>query len=242
HVAGGAGHRGFAGAIDPLRVAVDLASCDKVIVAQPAVRYDSKAIEELCARLDTHESVEPQDYLQPLPWWGGIEAGRILVHRAIEPASQRMTFAFRRNAARGMRDLERGHAPDVFVRRLPPSGDAWLRERARQAGEDFHFPIRTALFLALIPLAILLGAAGGVRLAGGYASAVAFAAVALAVRGRVGAAPFFPLRACLCAPLWVLERSLSVYWALFQKLRSAELVVGREAAEDVGRPTAARSS
>ena len=48
---------------------------------------------------------------------------------------------------------------------------------------------------------------------------IAFSSVALALRGRAGAAPFFPLRACLFAPLWVLERSLSVYWALLNKLR-----------------------
>ena len=36
---------------------------------------------------------------------------------------------------------------------------------------------------------------------------------------RSGATPFFPVRACLAAPLWVLERSVSVYWALFRKLR-----------------------
>ena len=233
HVAARPRHRNLVGAIDTLRVAVDLASCDKVIVAQPTVRYDAAAIDELCARLDTHESVEPQDYLQPLPWWGGIEAGRILVHRAIEPAAQGVTFAFRRNAVHGVRDLERVHAPDVFVRRMPPSVDQWLQERPRIAGEDFNFPIKTAFFMALIPLAILLAAAGGLRLAGGYASAIAFAAVALAVRGRVGAAPFFPLTACLYAPLWVLERSVSVYWALFRRLRGTEPGPRRETAEDL---------
>src|SRR5205085_3472977 len=104
---------------------VDLAWCDKVIVAQPNVRYSAKAIDELCALLDTHECVEPQDYLEPLPWWSGIEAGRMLVDRAIEPSSHGGTFAFRRNAVRGLRDLERVAAPDVFVRRLPPTVDQW---------------------------------------------------------------------------------------------------------------------
>ena len=44
----------------------------------------------------------------------------------------------------------------------------------------------------------------------------------LALRGRAGASAFFPLHACLFAPLWVLERSVSVYWALFRKLRGVE--------------------
>jgi hypothetical protein len=221
HVAARPRHRNLAGAIDPVRVGVDLAACDKVIVAQPAVRYSPTAIDEICALLDTHEAVEPQDYVEPLPWWGGIEAGRMLVQRAIEPSTRGATFAFRRNAVRGLRDLERVAAPDVFVRRLPPTVDQWLQERPRQAGDDFDFPMKTALFLALIPLAMLLAAFGGARLAGGYAGAIAFASVAMALRGRAGASSFFPLRACLYAPLWVLERSVSVYWALFRKLRAA---------------------
>ena len=36
----------------------------------------SEAIDEICALLESHEVVEPQDYLDPMPWWGGIEAGR----------------------------------------------------------------------------------------------------------------------------------------------------------------------
>ena len=221
HIAARPGHRNLAGLIDPMRAGVELASCDKVIVAQPAVRYTPGAIEDLCAMLDAHESVEPQDYLEPLPWWGGIEMGRILVQRAIEPSSHGPTFAFRRNAVCGLRDLERVSATGVFVRRLPPSMRQWLNDRPRHAGEDFNFPMKTAVFLGLIPLAMLLAAFGGIRLAGGYASAVAFASVALAIRGRAGAASFFPLRACLYAPLWVLERSVSVYWALFRRLRGA---------------------
>src|SRR5207237_9461382 len=67
HVAVRPRHRNLAGAIEPLRVAVDLASCEKVIVAQPTVRYSSTAIDELCAMLDTHESVEPPDHPEPLP-------------------------------------------------------------------------------------------------------------------------------------------------------------------------------
>src|SRR5205823_4753522 len=156
-----------------------------------------------------------------------------LVQRAIEPPCRGKTFAFRRSAVRGLREIQRMPAPDVFVRRLPPNVGSWLEERPRQAGDDFHFPVKTALFLALLPLALILGVFGGARLAGGYASAVAFASVALAVRGRIGAAPFFPRRACLYAPLWVLERSVSVYWALFRRLRRSRLIPRREAPEDL---------
>ena len=90
------------------------------------------------------------------------------------------------------------------------------------AGDDFTFPMKTAFFFSLVPLLLLLATLGGVRLASGYAGVIAFASVALALRGRSGASEFFPLRATLYAPLWVFERSVSVYWALFRKLRGAD--------------------
>jgi hypothetical protein len=91
--------------------------------------------------------------------------------------------------------------------------------------------VKTAFFFALLPVAILLATFGGFRLAGGYAGAIAFGSMVLALRGRGGATTFFPLRACLCAPLWVFERSVSVYWALFRKLQ--------DSANDASRPTVA---
>jgi hypothetical protein len=107
---------------------------------------------------------------------------------------------------------------ELFVRSEPPAAGAWLRERPRQADDDFVLPVKTAFFFALLPLAALLLAFGGVPLAGGYAGAIVAGSLALALRGRVGAAAFFPLRACLFAPLWVMERSVSVYWALLRKV------------------------
>jgi hypothetical protein len=226
HVAARPRHRGVDGAVEPLRAALDLASCDKVVVAAPTVRYDAVALEEVSALLDYHEAVEPQDYLEPLPWWGAIDAGRMLVHRGIESLPDHgATFAFRKSAIRGIPAVDCVGAPGVFVRRLPPQLAEWLSERPRQAGADFQLPAKSAFFLALLPLALVLAAFGGAQLAGGYAGAVAMGAMALAVRGRLGAATVFPLRACLCAPLWVLERSVSVYWALIVKLRSYQFPV-----------------
>jgi len=237
HVAPRPRHRNAAGAIDPLRTALDVASCDKVIVADPNVRYDAQSIDDLCAMLDAHEAVVPQDYLDPMPWWSSIEAGRMLVHRGVEPLPDHAaTFGFRKpavsNAALDPRTLVAGE--NVFVRRLPQKLYQWIDERPRQADDDFNFPMKTAFFFALIPLALLLASVGGARLAGTYAGTIAFGAFALAVRGRVGAATFFPLRACLCAPIWVLERSVSVYWAL---IRRARMILVREAHEDLAPTT-----
>lgn len=240
HVAVRAEHCTPSGTLDRLRAAATLASCEKVIVASQDVRYTPAAIAQLCDLLETHEVVEPQDYLEPLPWWGSIEAGRILVHRGIEPQPDHgATFGFRRGTVRTLRALasmdvrdpvrrlfsagaEVYPAADVFVRREPGALDEWLDERPRLASNDFAMPFKSAFFFSIVPFLLLLGLFGGAKLAGVYAGILAFSSVGLAVRGRAGASSFFPLRACLFAPVWILERSVSVYWALFRKLRGVE--------------------
>src|SRR5216684_1611996 len=92
-------HRGSGGAIDSLRCAAAEALCEKVIVASPEVRYTAAELVNVCDLLDRHEVVEPQDYVDPLPWWGAIDAGRILVHRSIERHTEHgATFGFRKSS------------------------------------------------------------------------------------------------------------------------------------------------
>jgi hypothetical protein len=180
--------------------------------------------------LDLHEVVEPQDYFDPLPWWSGLEAGRILLRRGIGPLTEgAITFGFRKRAVRGLRSIDSAvagddpvrrlelqgaevfSATDIFVRRIPPALERWLRDRGR------HFD-RRAVFFGVLPLALILSLLGGLQVAGVYLGAIAFCSVALAIRGRIGAAPFFPFRACFYAPAWLIERSVSVYWALLLEL------------------------
>lgn len=239
HIAARPKYRAPNGLLDPLRAAADLAACEHVVIAGINVRYAEDALSALCKLLEAHEVVEPQDYFDPLPWWSSIEAGRMLVHRGLEPLPDHgATFGIRRSTIRSLRTIdsllapsddhvrrltavgaEVHSAPEVFVRRLPPPFEEWLGTRPRQADDDFSMPVKTAFFFSLLPMAVLLATFGGSRIAGGYGGAIVFGALALAIRGRAGAASFFPLRACLAAPLWVLERALSVYWALFRKLR-----------------------
>lgn len=247
-------HRSQGGSVDLVRAAAMAGGCEKVIVAAEDVRYTAEAIGQICDLLEMHEVVEPQDYLDPLPWWGGIEAGRMLVHRGIEPQPDHgATFGFRRSAVHSLRNLGADDALDdqarrlaaagaevfaatnVFVRREPLALDEWWTQRPRAAGDDFALPVKTAFFFSLMPVLVLLAALGGMRLASSYAGVIAFASFALALRGRAGASAFFPLRACLFAPLWVLERSVSVYWALFRKLRGADVDESRVAIPERGR-------
>lgn len=241
HVAVRPEHRTPGGAVDPIRAAASVAACEKVIYADQGVRYTPEAVGQICDLLDLHEVVEPQDYLEPLTWWGSIEAGRILVHRGIEPRPDHgATFGFRRSSINALRALgssethddpvrrlsavgaEVHAAGDVFVRREPGAFGEWLADRPRSAGEDFVLPVKSAFFFSIVPILTLLAVAGGAKLAGGYAGVLGFASVVLALRGRSGAATFFPLRACLFAPLWLLERSVSVYWALYRRVRGTE--------------------
>src|SRR5207253_8758085 len=110
--------------LDLVRAAAEIARAEKIIIAREDVRYEVNDLHDMCALLDQHEVVEPQDYLDPLPWWGGIEAGRMLVHRGIEPLPDRgATFGFRRAAIRGLHGLDAlDDGGDDAVRRLQSQG------------------------------------------------------------------------------------------------------------------------
>jgi hypothetical protein len=225
------------GPFDPVRAALDVAACEKVIVADARVRYDEATLGEMCLLLDVHEVVEPQDYLDPLPWWGGLDAGRMLVHRGIDPLPDRgSTFGFRRSAVRGLRSIDSAipvtdhvrrlasqgaevfSAGELFVRRMPPMFGEWFDKRPAEADADFAMPAKTIFFFSLLPILAALAILGDTSMAGAYAGAITCGAMALALRGRLGAARFFPWRACFYAPMWVFERSVSVYWALWRRV------------------------
>ena len=222
---------------DTLRAAYDAASTEKVIVAAPCSRYTPAEVAQLCELLDRYEVVEPEEFIEPMPWWGGLDAARILLLRGVDhPGGDSSTFGFRRSVFRPLRSIEELQADthlrrlmlqgtdfysarEVFVRRQSQSFRQWLGTRAVEARNDFSYPMKAAFFLGLVPLVIILALIGGGRFASGYAGVIAVGAVMLAVRGRAGAAKFFPLHACLFAPLWIVERSVGIYWALFERLR-----------------------
>jgi hypothetical protein len=231
------GDRSPSGNLDLIRAGARYAGREMVIVARADVRYTAEAIEALCVLLDSHEVVEPQDYLDPLTWWGRIEAARMLLHRAVEPRPDHgATVAFRRSVILSLSTLGAGEvvedmgrrlegagaevaaATEVFVRRQPGNFEQWLERRPLAAEDDFAFPFKSAFFFALFPLLLVAGLLGEPRLAASYAGVVAFASVGLALRGRAGATAHFPLHTCLYAPFWLFERSVSVYWAMGRKL------------------------
>jgi hypothetical protein len=111
------------------------------------------------------------------------------------------------------------YARDFFVLKRPPSLRKWVEQRPRQAYEDFVMRAKT-FFFAARPFALAaVWLAFGWRGALVFASAVAAGSALLAARGLGdGARRFFPAWVCAYAPLWVVERALSTYWAFYWRV------------------------
>ena len=224
--------------VNGIHTGVELASCEKIVLADDDIRYTAGDIEKMVALLDDHEMVRPQNFLSPLPWWARMESARMLINRAtLRIGDYPGTCAFRRSTM-----LRVGHydgdvlfdneeivrhfarfgasihyAIDFFVQKRPPALQKWKEQRPRQAYEDFGLRAKTALFLALPLLLVASAIAAGLF---GFVLCVLLVsifAIALACAGgaRGVASDYIPPWVCLYAPLWVFERSFSTYWALF---------------------------
>jgi hypothetical protein len=109
------------------------------------------------------------------------------------------------------------YANDLFVRKYPPSFRKWTEQRPRQAYEDFGMHLKTTLFFALLPLSFLIGCRFGIAGLTVFFPTLSLLATLIAARGRARgkARRFFPAHCCFFAGLWVFERMLSTYWALY---------------------------
>lgn len=224
------------GKVNGIHTGVALTDCERIIVGDDDIRYTPENVARMVALLEQYELVRPQNYFKPLPWWGRLEAARMLLNRGILPTGDYPgTCGFRRSTMLrvghydgdvlfdneemvrhfAVKGASIGYATDFFIQKLPPTLQKWWEQRPRQAYEDFVMRFKTALFLVLIPVGILLAWLWGTKAALGYGLGVAIASVLIALKGRSKAEPFFPINICFFAPLWVMERSLSVYWALY---------------------------
>jgi hypothetical protein len=226
--------------VNGVHTGVALASFERIILADDDIRYTAADVSRLCELLERYEMVRPQNYLAPLPWWARMEAARMLINRGcLRAGDYPGTCGLRRSAMLRVGHYDGDvlfdneeivrhfivsgasvcHANDFFILKRPPTLSKWREQRPRQAYEDFVMRAKTLMFMAVLPLAAL-AAAFGARALLLYASAIAATSMVLAERGRRGGAHrFFPRRVTWHAPLWVLERSISVYWALYWRLR-----------------------
>ncbi|MEP6913048.1 MAG: glycosyltransferase family 2 protein [bacterium] len=230
------------GKVNGVHTGVDLATCERIILADDDIRYSASDVKRMCGLLDKFEMVRPQNFIGPLPWWARLETARILINRGVlRGGDYPGTCGFRRSAMRrvGPYDgdvlfdneemvrhfaLNGGdikYALDFFIVKRPPTFTKWLEQRPRQAYEDFVMRAKTAAFLSVIPVVLGLGFAFNVRTSIFLLALLSLVSLLLSGRGllRNAAYRFFPVSSPLFAPLWLLERSLSVYWALYWRAR-----------------------
>jgi hypothetical protein len=212
------------------------ASQEALVIADDDVRYDRAALARTVALLDDHDLVRPQNFFAPLPWHARWDTARTLLNRAVG-RDYPGTLAVRRSLLLGaggydgdvlFENLElirtvaaaggSEAAPlDLYVWRLPPSTRHFLGQRVRQAYDDFARPARMALWLAIVPALAL--AAVRRRPAPPLAAATAAVGLAELGRSRAGGRAIFPASASLAAPLWVLERGVCAWAALYVRRR-----------------------
>jgi hypothetical protein len=234
HVPPDPAHMCLNGKVAGVRTAADLATRERLVIADDDVRYEADSLRRLLTLLDRYDLVRPQNYFDPLPWHARWDSARTLLNR-FSGADFPGTLGVRRSRFRAMggydgdvlfENLElirtvrahggRTHSPlDLYVRRLPPSSAHFRGQRVRQAYDDFALPARMALELALVP-AIVLGLS---RRRADLLLVAATAAVLVAERGRrrAGGKRHFPASASLFAPVWVAERGVCAWLALLKR-------------------------
>lgn len=225
------------GKVDGVLTGLRLASHEAVVIADDDVRWDASALDRAVRLLQDAEVVRPQNYFDPLPWHARLDTARSLINRAffgdleLGPGDFPGTLVVRRSALRAtggydgdvlFENLElmrtvaaaggRVLTPqDLFVRRLPPDTRHFLSQRVRQAYDDFALPLRMLTWLAVAP-ALLAS-----RMRTVMAVAVVATAVAETGRRRAGGTRVFPATSSLLAPIWVLERALCSWAAVWQR-------------------------
>ncbi|MDJ0357782.1 glycosyltransferase family 2 protein [Paenarthrobacter sp. PH39-S1] len=248
--------QGANGKVAGIMTGIALAEDELLVLADDDVRYDRATLQQVLGLLEDADVVRPQNYFLALPWHAQWDTARTLVNRAFS-ADYPGTLAVRRSAllatggydgdvlfenlellrtirAAGGREL---CAKDVFVGRIPPRTGHFLRQRVRQAYDDFAQPARLAVELSVLPLILATGyqavRRGSAHHGAGHylaahhragrrrrpvAALTILAAVAVAAaetgRRKDGGQHFFGPSAALWAPLWLLERSVCIWAAV----------------------------
>jgi hypothetical protein len=225
--------KGCNGKVRGVLTGLQIATHDKIVVADDDVRYDVPTLGKLVDCLDHWDVVRPQNYFCPRPWHAVIDGARSLINRALD-GDWPGTLAFRKSAlpngykadvlfenlelvrtirCRGGRELV---ARDIFVARRPPTTRQFWHQRVRQAYDEFARPTRLIIALSLLPiLAIAI-----TRRKLGVVATLAFLPVVVASAGwmRGSAYRYFSWLSVASAPLWLFERACSSWLAVFARL------------------------
>ena len=223
------------GKVEGVLTGMKLSTCEYLVIADDDVRYTRASLEQAVALLADADVVRPQNYFPaPLPWHARWDTARTLINRAFR-SDYPGTLAVRRSTLQGaggysgdvlfenlelLRTIRAAggrevRADDLFVARIPCSVSHFRRQRVRQAYDSFAQPARLAAEAALLP-AMLLSLRTPARLAMLAAASVLAAETG---RRRADGTQVFTAGAAMWAPLWLLERAVSVWIAAGWRLR-----------------------
>lgn len=205
-----------------------------VVIADDDVRYELHQVHVIDKLLADYELVSPQNYFQPCPWHAKWDTSRSLLNLAWAH-DYPGTLAVQRDFVRELggydgdvlfenleliRTVRAGggtviYQNDLFIRRVPPSGRHFWSQRIRQAYDDFAQPARMSFFIILLPLVIeaAIHAAWLIPL-----FLMLTIAVAEIGRRKHGGQRVIALSCSFCAPLWLIERAVCTWLALFRRL------------------------
>ena len=223
------------GKVGNVLTGVQLASCEKLIIADDDVRYDRASLERVATALDIADVVRPQNFFHPTPWHARWDTARILLNRmlggdwpgtlGVRRSVLRATNGYDGNAMFENLELVRtvvaaGGKESVimstYVLRTPSTESHFWSQRIRQAYDEFARPGRLLWQLALLPgLLALAFTSHWLSLA-----LFAFGSILLAEAGRhrAGGSRIFPASASLFAPAWLAERALCSWLAIASRV------------------------
>jgi len=182
---------------------IDLASHERVIIADDDVRYDRVSLSRLVAALDEVDVARPQNYFDPLPWHACWDTSRILLNR-VTGGDWPGTLAVRRSILRATG----GYDGNAMFENLE-----LVRTVLAAGGRDGAYLV---IQLAFLPIAIALAATGHwLMLALIGAATIALAEVG---RRRAGGTRAFPFGTSLFAPLWIAERAVCSWLAVSSRI------------------------
>jgi hypothetical protein len=236
---------GANGKVDGVMTGLRGARHNAVVIADDDVRYSYALLRDVVARLQRADVVRPQNFFLGRSWHTQWDTGRTLINRAFG-SDYPGTLAVRRDIvleAGGyssevlFENLEllrtvkaaggiESRADDLFIPRVAPSASHFASQRIRQAYDDFAQPVRLAGELSLAAVF----AWASVRPARALAVLGAIWSVAAYGRVRARGSEVFSWTSVVCAPMWVLERTVCVWLAAFLRLRGGVRYRGRRVA------------
>jgi hypothetical protein len=230
------------GKVNGIHTGVELASSEYIIVADDDIRYTASNVNRMCRLLSEYEVVRPQNFISPTPLWARLENARILINRGVlRTGDYPGTCGFRRSTMLRVGPYDGDvlfdneemirhfavqgatikYALDFFILKRPPTFKKWIEQRPRQAYEDFGMWLKTVAFMSVLPFVITLLVFRGLQTTLVFAALVSALAIGLCVMGLVRTSAFrvFDISTPLYAPVWILERAISVYWAIYWRVR-----------------------